>query len=59
MKTLILATLALALAGCATPPSPSTTSIPSAGTSATYYWLHPKQGMMKVDRATNATLTRR
>lgn len=57
MKTLILAMLALALAGCAA--TATMTTVPSTGTSDTYYWLHPKQGVVKVDRATNAIVVRR
>lgn len=41
------------LAGCAFasggPPSPA-----AAASDGYYWWLHPKLGMVKVDRATNA-----
>lgn len=56
MKTLILAILAsLLAAGCA-----STANVRPQGVGAKgsyYYWEHPKLGVLKVDRATNATVT--
>lgn len=32
-------------------------SAPAASQKTFYYWLHPKLGMVKVDRASNAMLT--
>ena len=58
MKTLILAILApLLAAGCASTAN-VTPQDPSAKSSY-YYWEHPKLGMVKVDRATNAMVTGR
>lgn len=42
------------VSGCATTVGPSTPEV-SGGY---YYWLHPKLGHVKVDRATNAIVTR-
>ena len=63
-KTLFLVA-GLVLASFATAQTASPTAMPSAqaGNSAPvaqksyYWWLHPKLGMVKVDRATNAMLT--
>lgn len=58
MKNTMLAILTSLLAtGCA-----STANVTPKDVSAKqsyYYWLHPKLGMVKVDRATNAMVTAR
>lgn len=43
----------------AAPAAPATqpAAAAAAGHKTFYYWLHPKLGMVKVDRATNAMLT--
>lgn len=53
MKSAVATFLAIAfVAGAA---SASVGSAPAEpGKSGTYWWLHPKLGMVKVDRATNA-----
>lgn len=43
---------AAATAAPAAPPAPA-----AQGSSGTYYWLHPKLGHVKVDRATNFMVT--
>lgn len=58
MKTLIFAILAsLLAAGCASTANvtPQDVSVKSSY----YYWEHPKLGMVKVDRVTNAMVTSR
>lgn len=41
-------------AGAASASAVTDTRAEPASKSGTYYWLHPKLGMVKVDRATNA-----
>lgn len=56
-KFIVLAIGATLFAAAAT-ATPASTSAPAAqGSSGTYYWLHPKLGMVKVDRATNFMVT--
>lgn len=55
MKNLLLLFAALTLAGCAA-VSPSATQDAGSSTESSYWWLHPKLGMVKVDRATNAMM---
>lgn len=56
-KFIVLAIGATLFAAAAT-AAPASTSAPAAqGPSGTYYWLHPKLGMVKVDRATNFMVT--
>lgn len=43
------------VSGCATAVAPATPEV----SGAYYYWLHPKLGHVKVDRATNAMVTRK
>lgn len=65
-KNLLAATLvaaigpaALAAGEGAAPPAapPAQASGAAASRTSFYYWLHPKLGMVKVDRVTNAMLT--
>lgn len=52
MKTLACALLGFSLlTGCASAAMDSSRDVAK---SDTYHWLHPKLGMVKVDRATNA-----
>lgn len=56
MKTLIFAILAsLLAAGCAS--TANVTPQDASAKGSYYYWEHPKLGMVKVDRATNAMIT--
>lgn len=58
MKTFILAISAsLLAAGCAS--TANMTPQDASAKSSYYYWEHPKLGMVKVDRATNAIVTSR
>lgn len=50
MKMLMIILAGFILAGCAAPVATNS----MGANSGTYNWLHPKQGMVKVDRATNA-----
>lgn len=56
-KTLLAISLSLLGAGFAS----AATGGPQrdVGKASYYYWLHPKLGMVKVDRATNAMVTAR
>lgn len=56
LTVLVLGTL-LATSAAFAATAPEHTD--SAKGSGTYYWLHPKLGMVKVDRATNAMVTGR
>jgi hypothetical protein len=57
MKNLLLLLAAVTLAGCAavSPLAPQDTA---SSTESWYWWLHPKLGMVKVDRATNAIVVK-
>lgn len=56
MKSAVVTFLAIAfVAGAASASAGSALAEP--GKSGTYWWLHPKLGMVKVDRATNAMVT--
>ena len=58
MKKTMLAILAsLLAAGCAS--TANVTPQDASAKQSYYYWLHPKLGMVKVDRATNAMVTSR
>lgn len=58
MKKALLAVFAFTLgAGAAFAANVNPQS--AGSTTPYYYWLHPKLGMVKVDRATNAMVTSR
>ena len=58
MKTLISAVLtSLLAAGCASTANVTPKDV--SAKSSYYYWLHPKLGMVKVDRDTHAMVTAR
>lgn len=44
------------LAGAASAATDNPAAKPMEGGKSYYWWLHPKLGMVKVDRATNAML---
>lgn len=54
MKRLLILLAGLALAGAAAAAAPA--NQPSGSSASWYWWLHPKLGMVKVDRATNAMI---
>jgi uncharacterized protein YceK len=56
MKNLLLLFAAVALAGCAAVSAPATQGSSGTSTGSWYWWLHPKLGMVKVDRASNAMI---
>lgn len=56
MKTMLIAVFA-SLLGAGT--ASAATAASQAERASYYYWLHPKLGMVKVDRATNAMVTAR
>ena len=53
MKKLLILAAGLALAGAAAAATPPRQQSEGA---SWYWWLHPKLGMVKVDRATNAII---
>ena len=58
MKRLITSLAAALVAAGAFAAQAVPTAAPASATAPTYYyWLHPKLGMVKVDRATNAIVT--
>lgn len=58
MSKLLAVVLSTTLFAAAAVAAPSDTSKPTAqASSGTYYWLHPKLGHVKVDRATNFMVT--
>jgi hypothetical protein len=60
MKTTVIALTALAvLAGPVAFAQTQPAASAAAGGSSYYYWLHPKLGMVKVDKKTNAMLVGR
>jgi hypothetical protein len=60
MKTTMIALTALAmLAGPAAYAQTQPSASAAAGGASYYYWLHPKLGMVKVDKKTNAMLVGR
>ena len=56
MKTALVLLIPLLSAGFVSAANVGSTS---GDTKSYYYWLHPKLGMVKVDRATNAMVTGR
>jgi hypothetical protein len=53
----VLATGAMAQTSTPTTVVGAQASTPRSTSSGYYWWLHPKLGMVKVDRATNAMIT--
>lgn len=58
MKATPIALLAAAILAAPLAPAQAS-SAPAMGAKTYYYWLHPKLGMVKVDKATNAMLVGR
>jgi hypothetical protein len=56
MKNLPLLLAAVTLAGCAAASSPGSQVSAGSNSESWYWWLHPKLGMIKVDRASNAMI---